>query len=42
MQFLLNHYHCILPVVLIGAALLLMRGKPKHKDDKKIEPREKE
>jgi len=29
MQFLSAHWHCILPVALIGAALLFMRVKPK-------------
>jgi hypothetical protein len=31
MQFLLSHWHCILPVVGIGIALFFMREKPKEK-----------
>lgn len=33
MQFLLSHWHCILPVLAIAAAMFFMnRGKPKKKD----------
>jgi preprotein translocase subunit YajC len=31
MQFLLSHWHCILPVVGIGIAFIFMRDKPKNK-----------
>ena len=32
MELLLSHWHCILPVVAIIAAILLMRERPKDKD----------
>lgn len=31
MQFLLSHWHCILPVIGIGAAFFFLREKPKEK-----------
>lgn len=31
MELLLNHWHCILPVIGIGAALFFMRDKSKDK-----------
>lgn len=31
MEFLLSHWHCILPVVGIVVALFFMRDKPKNK-----------
>lgn len=31
MQFLLNHWHCILPVLGIVIAIPFMRDKPKEK-----------
>ena len=38
MDFLLSHWHCILPAIAILAGLLLMRGKrpeEKKKDDER-------
>jgi hypothetical protein len=40
MQFLLSHWHCILPAVGIVAAIFLMRGKAENggkSDDKRQE-----
>jgi len=31
MDFLLSHWHCILPIAGIGIALFFMRGKTKEK-----------
>jgi hypothetical protein len=31
MEFLLSHWHCILPAAGIAVALLFMRGKPADK-----------
>jgi len=33
MDFLLSHWHCILPVVGIAAAFFFMREKPKDKQE---------
>ena len=33
MEFLLSHWHCILPVVGIAVAMFLMRNKNKEKKD---------
>lgn len=33
MQFLLNHWHCILPVIGIVVAVFLMQKKPKKNSD---------
>jgi len=38
MQFLLSHWHCILPVVGIGVALFFMREKPKDKKNDRDYP----
>jgi hypothetical protein len=32
MEFLLSHWHCILPIAGIAVAMLFMRDKPKDKD----------
>ncbi len=40
MQLLLSHWHCILPVVGIVAAILFMREKPKDRDSDKKKPKE--
>jgi len=34
MDFLISHWHCILPVVGIVIAVFFMRDKPKDKDHK--------
>lgn len=34
MEFLLSHWHCILPIVGIGIALFFMREKPNDKKEK--------
>lgn len=34
MDFLISHWHCILPVVGIVIAVFFMRDKPKDKDRK--------
>jgi hypothetical protein len=31
MEFLLSHWHCILPVLAMLAAMLLLRDKPQDK-----------
>ncbi|MPM84705.1 hypothetical protein SDC9_131778 [bioreactor metagenome] len=33
MEFLLSHWHCILPVIGIGVAMFFMRDKNKDKKD---------
>ena len=35
MQFLISHWHCILPVAGIAAALFFMRDTSKEKNDDK-------
>lgn len=32
MEFLISHWHCIVPAIGIIAALFLMREKPKEKE----------
>jgi hypothetical protein len=34
MDFLLSHWHCILPAALILVASLFMRDKPKNENEK--------
>lgn len=38
MDFLISHWHCILPVVGIGIALSFMRKKPKEKKKDEQKP----
>ncbi|MEM5767927.1 MAG: hypothetical protein AAGU23_06020 [Bacillota bacterium] len=41
MQVLLNHWHCILPVIGLGAAFFLMRektAKKKEQPDHTVQP----
>lgn len=33
MGFLLSHWHCILPIVGVAAAMFFMRDKSGHKND---------
>ena len=35
MEFLLSHWHCILPALGIGAALFFMREKPEKQNEEK-------
>ncbi|GHU74257.1 hypothetical protein AGMMS49992_15180 [Clostridia bacterium] len=34
MEFLLSHWHCILPIAGIAVAMLFMRDKPKNEDNR--------
>jgi hypothetical protein len=36
MEFLLSHWHCILPIAAIGIGLFLMKGKSKSATKKDV------